>query len=132
PREPSRDLQGHPPRESRARKQVVMIEMLREEEVGGAQHVRLHPERSVLALAAHPFLERHAAGEEARYAVDAEQALPAAAAEAEGTARAVVLDRPREGRHAFAQQRRGDGVAANAVQPFSVEREAERSGQGRT
>ena len=108
--EPPRDLQRHAPEEPRAHHQVVVVEPVRKEEVRRAEQIVLHPERSILPLAAHAFRDTHAAGGQARQPVDPHQALPAGPGKAERPAWPVVLDRARERGHAGAQQRRGDGV----------------------
>src|SRR5438067_1785488 len=128
PGQPPRDLQRDPPRESRAHEKMMVIEVARKEEVGSAQQIRFHPERSVLPLALHALLQRNAAGEKTGHAVDAQEALPAAPAQAEGAARAVVLDRSGEGGDALAEKGRGDGVPRKAITALSIEREAERPG----
>src|SRR5207249_10809907 len=97
------------------------------EEVGGAQHVGLRSQRSVLPRALHSLAERYPAGGQARHSVYAQQALPAGAGQAERPARAVELDRSGEGGDARAQERRGDGVPFPSLEAIAVERKPERT-----
>ena len=125
-RQPARHLQRHAAEEARAHQQVVVIEALGKEEIGGAEQVGVGAQRSVLPDALHPLAERHAAGGQAGHAVHAQEALPAGTGEAERAARAVKLDRPGEGCHARAQERRGDGVPFPSLEAIAVEGKAER------
>src|SRR5229473_1417128 len=127
PRQPARHLQRQAAEESRAHQQVVVVEPLREEEVGGAQDVRIGSQRRVLPGALHPQAQRQAAGEQAGHAVHPQQALPARAGQAERPPRPVELDRPGEGGDSRAQERRGDGVPLPSLEAIAVERKPERT-----
>ena len=109
-----------PVREARPGGEVVVVEAVGRREVHGAEEVVGRAGEGVLRLDPEPVAARRAAGPDVGLAVDPHEAAAAAAGEAEGAARAVVLGAAREERPAGGEERRGHALAGACRDPPPV------------